>query len=278
VSLRSCALVLGLLLAGCPLSGPTVGADRPAVVLDPIDWNGVSPLPLVVALHGYGNSGSQVTRWMGLDDARGAFVVLPDGFQDSRGYRFWNATPDCCDFEGSGVNDVGYLLGLVEDVAAEYPVDPERIALIGHSNGGFMSYRLACEADHPFSSLVSVAGTGAWDEAACEATRPVSVLQVHGTQDRAQAIEGDPTGPSAQEMLRRWGQRGGCGLSLDATETRDYTPLLPGEETEVLALDCPDGVDVRLWQVVGGNHAPRFNGAFEDDVLAWMLSQRRPER
>lgn len=271
-------LLLALVLPACAITGPTVGEERPAVVLEPSDWDGASPLPLIVALHGYGNSGSQITRWTGLDAAQGTLVVLPEGLVDSRGSRYWNATPDCCDFDDSGVDDVAYLLGLVDDVRADWPVDPDRIALIGHSNGGFMSYTLACEAEHPFASLVSIAGTGAWDEGLCDAGRPVSVLQVHGTRDRAQAIGGDPTGPSAQEMLRRWGQRGGCGLSLQSTGTRDYTALQPGEETVVQALDCPEGLDVGLWQMVGANHGPRFNAGFQDDVLAWMLGHRRVDR
>lgn len=253
-----------------------MGGDRPATLLEPEDWNGTDPLPLLVALHGYGNSGSQITRWVGLDNAPDALVLLPNGLEDSRNYRFWNATPDCCDFEDHGVDDVGYLLDLVAEVQTDWPVESAQISLIGHSNGGFMNYTLVCEAEHPFAAMVSIAGAGAWDETLCEATRPVSVLQVHGTNDRAQAIEGDPTGPGADEMVQRWGERGGCAPDLSPVEVRDYAPLQPGDETQVEAAQgCVDGIDIELWRMVGANHSPRFTASFQTDVRSWMLSHRR---
>ena len=273
------ALLLSALHTGClPLDGVSVGDERAATLVEPDDWDGTSALPLIVSLHGYGSTGARFTRWVGLDSPEGAFVVAPDGLRDSNGLQYWNATPDCCDFDDIGPDDVGYLLDLVGLVRERWPVDPDRIVLIGHSNGGFMSYALACEAEHPFAALVSIAGSGAWDAEACAATRPVSVLQVHGTEDRAQAIEGDPTGPSAFEMLDRWGERGGCELDLAVVGSRDYTPVQDGDETSVEALSgCDDGVAVELWRMVGANHNPSFNDAFQGDVLEWMLGRRRVE-
>jgi polyhydroxybutyrate depolymerase len=249
-----------------------VGDDRPAVVLEPAEWDGASELPLVVALHGYGNSGSQIVRWLGLTDRSEALVLLPDGIEDERGYRFWDATDECCDFYDGGVDDVGYVLDLVAQVRERWPVDPLRIALVGHSNGAFLSYTLACQPTHPFSALVSIAGSSFWDPTQCAATRPVSVLQVHGTRDRAQAIEGDPTGPSAFEVLGRWGQRGGCAPGLAARDRRDYTPVQPGEETARLGLSgCDEGIDVALWRLDGATHSPSFNAAFTEDLVGWLV-------
>ncbi|MBL9037642.1 MAG: hypothetical protein JNG84_03905, partial [Archangium sp.] len=70
-------------------------------------------------------------------------VVLPDGLVDSLGYRFWNATPACCNLENQAVDDVAYLTSVLDAVEAEVRIDPARVYFTGHSNGGFMSFRMA---------------------------------------------------------------------------------------------------------------------------------------
>src|SRR5690606_19654583 len=101
--------------------------------------------PLVVLLHGYGSSAVQQERYFNLtpeSDRRGFLYAIPDGTTDRDGKRFWNATEACCDFYDSGVDDAAYLDRLLDTVTSAYSVDAARVYLVGHSNGGFMAYRM----------------------------------------------------------------------------------------------------------------------------------------
>ena len=82
---------------------------------------------------------------------------MANGTRDPDGNRFWNATDFCCDLHNTQVDDVKYLSGLLEEAATHIAV--ERIFALGHSNGGFMSYRLACEGIPGLVAIASLAGT-----------------------------------------------------------------------------------------------------------------------
>src|SRR5262245_64945839 len=160
---RCTALLIAL--AACSGSSgerPTIfGGDRPVTLRtpEPVDFG--RSYPLVVVLHGYTASGFFQLAYFGLGDlaTRGdAFVLAPDGLVDSRGNQFWNADPVCCDFDGKHPDDVGYLGGLVEDVMASWPIDPKAVAAVGHSNGAWMAYRLACDRSDLFPTIVALAG------------------------------------------------------------------------------------------------------------------------
>jgi polyhydroxybutyrate depolymerase len=125
-----------------------VGGDRPVTVHVPKAHDAGRPAPLLIVLHGYGSSGREHEAYFHLGDAagrRGMISAYPDGTKDSTGSQFWNATDACCDFDQSGVDDSTYLVGVVAAIKAHIALDPKRIFLIGHSNGGFMTYRMACD-------------------------------------------------------------------------------------------------------------------------------------
>src|SRR5688572_2092944 len=106
------------------------------------------PAPLVILLHGYGASGALQEAYMQfapLADEYGFLYLHPDGALDGFGNRYWNATDACCDFFDSNVDHSGQLRALIESTKASANVDDRRVWLIGHSNGGFMAYRMACD-------------------------------------------------------------------------------------------------------------------------------------
>ena len=107
---------------------------------------------------------------------------------------------------GSGtIDDVGYLLAVVEDVRRRGPVDPRRIYVVGMSNGATMAGRLACEHSDRFAAIAQVAGTVGSDVAArCRPAGALPVLSIHGTADRyAPYAGGRARGPFARLVLRR---------------------------------------------------------------------------
>lgn len=255
------------------------GEERPATVMFPSDYDGESLLPVVVLLHGYSANSVLQELYFQLSplvDEYGFVYVLPDGTVDEGGSMFWNATPGCCDLYGSGVDDVSYLLSLLDEVEASFPVDLDRVYFSGHSNGGFMSYRMACEAADRIAGVASLAGATFMDESDCLATQPVSVLQIHGDADSVIRYEGDFYYPGAVETVERWAERASCDVAGPQTESVDLFSTEEGEETEVIVYPgCDAETDVRLWTVADGSHVPAFGETFSRSLLDWLLAQRR---
>ena len=149
--------------------------------------------PLIVLLHGYTANGFVQDALFGfaqLADDKQLFVAHPDGTVDQTGARFWNATDACCDFYGSGVDDVAYLNAVVDDMEQNFNIDKKRVFFVGHSNGGFMSHRMACDAADRVAGIVALAGDNWQDPSKCNPTAPVAVLQVHGTADTEVPYDG----------------------------------------------------------------------------------------
>eukprot|EP00004_Rigifila_ramosa_P004522 TRINITY_DN149_c0_g1_i3.p1 TRINITY_DN149_c0_g1~~TRINITY_DN149_c0_g1_i3.p1 ORF type:complete len:136 (-),score=12.84 TRINITY_DN149_c0_g1_i3:374-781(-) len=126
---------------------------------------------------------------MGLSAERNGYLVAyPAGWR-----RSWNSGPVCCRPAYPSIDDVGFLTEMVRQIGQTYQLDSRRVYAAGMSNGGNMAYRLACHASDVFAAVVSVAGASPWftDFAEnCNATRPVSVMQFHGTADEISPYEG----------------------------------------------------------------------------------------
>jgi poly(3-hydroxybutyrate) depolymerase len=165
----------------------TLGGERPATYILPSGHDPQVPAPLIILLHGFTGTAEGQNQYFRLSqqtEVSGAILLLPNGRTNPAGAQFWSATDYCCDFYNQGDDDVEYLLGLIEEIKGHLRVDSKRVALIGHSNGGFMSYRLACEASEVISHVVSLAGASWFDPAQCDTpSAPVSVLQIHGAWD-----------------------------------------------------------------------------------------------
>ena len=160
----------------------------------------VSPAPdgadipaLVVVLHGIGGSAAGVRDYVDVETVAAELgvrtvAVYPEGSGDDVGFpQSWNAG-GCCPFANlDDVDDVGFLSAVIEKVRAEYTTDPARTWVIGHSNGGMMAYRLACEA----SSLVTAIGVGAGAlMTPCTTQGAVNLVHLHGEQDMVVPFEG----------------------------------------------------------------------------------------
>lgn len=256
-------------------------AARPARLVAPDDVT--APAPLVVLLHGYRSNAEQQDGYLGVSAqaaGRGLYVLLPDGTEGPGGNRFWDATGACCNFTGTPVDDVGYLAELIEEAIAARPIDPDRVYVFGHSNGGFMAYQLACGRADLVTAIAVLAGADRDDEAACEPSEPVSVLHLHGDADTVIDYDGgritEPY-PSAPESVRRWAERDGCTGALSEDRRVDLVADLVGEETAVAAYGgCPDGVEVELATIEAGSHVPAFDqDHVGTDVLDWLLAHRR---
>lgn len=268
-------------------SEPTpLGGDRPTTLHVPSGYVPGTAAPIVVVLHGYGASGAVQDLYFGLtaaSDARGFLLAAPDGRIDTTGKRYWNATDACCDFGATGVDDSTYLSSLIEEIKARYTVDPKRVFLVGHSNGGFMSYRMACDHSDQIAAIASLAGAMYSDVSRCQARSPVSVLQIHGTADKTVAYAGGlfagQAFPSAAVSVSSWASIDGCTATADTSGPRlDLDAQLAGTDTTTTryGTGCKPGGHAELWTIEGGSHIPSLSATFTTQVLDFLFAHPKP--
>ncbi len=302
------ALILPVLLAACDSTpsdrsdgkdgvppGPQVAPGRTgSVELDgrpfqlhvPGSYDPATKAPLVVLLHGFTSNAAQLDgyfRFTDESDRRGFLLALPDGTKDRQGRSFWNATDACCDFGRTGTDDSGYLGRLLDKVMAAYAVDARRVYFVGHSNGGFMSYRMACEHASKITAIVSLAGAATADAAQCNPQRPVSVLQIHGTNDETIRYDGGANAgrsyPSVAGTLAQWRRHNGCADQADTSAAPiDLESGLAGAETTVTAYasGCRDATRVELWSIKDGAHVPAFTAGFAPAITDFLFARVSP--
>ena len=267
-----------------------IGADRPATLLLPQGVDLTHPLPLIVLLHGYSSFAAQADQYFQFSqsvDAGGFGLLIPNGTIDQIRNRFWNATPECCDIFGAEPDDVGHIKSLIEEAREIAAFD--QVFAVGHSNGGFMAYRLACEEVSGLTAIISLAG-GAFSNANdCRAPTPLSVLQIHGSEDSSVLYDGgrlpdhpDPDRqpvPGAKDSLLRWAERAGCDIDNPKfLPPIDTDTAVAGAETAIVrfAERCAEGTLMELWTIEGGGHIPLVWGTdFTPGILKWIAERSK---
>ena len=286
---RHLQTVLAVSLAICLSASETradayilVNAGRgPVKVYYPDSYNPNEPLPLIMALHGYTSNGADCESRFQLRqhvDSRRFIYFTPEGSTNSQGWQYWNGTDACCDFDNSDVDDSGYLQTLISQISALLSVDTQRISSVGYSNGGFMSHRLACEAPETFASIVSIAGLNWQNPTQCPADEPVSVLQIHGTDDTIIPYSwGFNLG--AESSARHWAAVGRCDTDPDLSLSNiDLNPFISGNETtRAVWRNCNPGGVSELWSVWGGTHDFNYVSNLGAIILDWIELRPKPQ-
>lgn len=255
---------------------------RQVTVHVPDSYRPARPAPLVIALHGYTSSATELESYLRLtpeSDRRGFVYAYPDGSTDERGDRFWNATDACCAFSNPRPDDSAYLNDLISAIGRSYVIDAARVYLIGHSNGGFMAFRMACDHADRITAIVALNGASWNDPARCRPSGPVSVLAVHSSTDETVAFGGGAIDgvayPSAAATVAQWRGYDRCAAAGRSAPALDLVSDLPGAETSVTAYTrgCAGGSTVEAWTINGGTHAPHLGPAFAPEVTDFLLAQ-----
>ena len=164
----------------------------------------VSGLPLVLVLHGYVSSANIIRGYSGWSDVAEngeAVVCYPQGTSDDLGINHWNANLGISD-----TDDIGFLSSLVETLQEQYGLSSSCTFTCGMSNGGFMSYTLACERPDLFRAIGSVTGNmSAYDQVNCNPETALPTIHLHGTLD--------PTVSYNQGVILDGPWSGGVGVS-----------------------------------------------------------------
>ena len=242
-------------------------------------------MPLVILLHGYGSFGEEAEAYMKLRplaDSRGFLYATPDGTLDSASKRFWEGTDACCDLFAAGVDDSTYLSNLITQIEARYSVDAKRVYLIGHSNGAFMSFRMACDHSEQIAAVATLAGAMFQDVAKCKDTQPVGVLHIHSDVDTQNEYGGGTIVaqyPGAVTSVNDWVAFDGCTTTADTTAAPlDLDQAVSGAETTVTRYEtgCKPGGGATLWTMHGSDHVPKLTPAFAPAVIDYLFAHAKP--
>ena len=236
------------------------GRERSYLLSTPARVDVDAPLPLLLVIHGAGGNAAKAenaTGMTGLANAEGFIVAYPNGTQAAgiTDENSWNAGACCARPVRDDIDDVKFIMAAIADIAAHQPVDPSRIYVSGFSNGGMLSYRLACERPGFFAGVAVVAGALNVPDCAAAAT---SVLMIHGTGDftvpydggetneKTAARFGQWTNASFADAVSYWSAADGCGT----------TPFsqVDGAITRLSYDGCADDVKLEVVTIADGGH------------------------
>ena len=211
---------------------------------------------LLLNLHGYGSNYQEQENYgdfRPIADTANFLVVHPNGTIDGNGNHFWNTFGP----RGTGVDDVAFLSTLIDTLARRYRLDLNRVYSTGMSNGGFMSYELACQLGNRIAAIASVTGSmTAGRLAGCTSGRPVPVLEIHGTADNTVPYTGGTVLQfvAIPTLLNSWVQRNGCSPTPTVTPVPDTNPADGCTAERSVWAGGRNGSVVEHFRIIGGGH------------------------
>jgi polyhydroxybutyrate depolymerase len=217
----------------------------------PNSYNYSNPTPLVFNLHGYTSNASQqeaYANFMPIADTAKFLVLSPDGTAQF-GNQFWNAG------FGTGPNDVQFISDLIDSVKLTYNVDLNSVYSCGMSNGGIMSYYLACNLPNRIAAIASVTGSMLNSWYTCAPPRPFPLMQIHGTLDGTVPYNGDVTFAPIDSVVKKWRVHNSCiaspiTFSVPNTSLTDNSTAVNYKYT-----GGTNSSSVELYKVTGGSHS-----------------------
>lgn len=237
------------------------GRTRTYRFFKPLSIDSTVPAPLVVALHGGLGSASQFeanSRLTEFAESNGLYVVYPNGISASATepiFQTWNAGDCCGPAVRSGVDDVAFIASLIKFVRSNYLVDSNRIIAIGHSNGGMLAYKLACELSDQIKGIGIQSASLGMNE--CKSSTPVKVIHIHGTADTNFPLEGGLGSGVANTSFRS------ARFAVDTLVgvnrcSKDPAVVRDDENSDITVyswIECSNSVGIRYITVDGASHA-----------------------
>jgi polyhydroxybutyrate depolymerase len=237
------------------------GQKRTFLLHVPKSYNPSVPAPMVISIHGYAEwpaHQKQISRWNDLADKNGFIVVYPCGTNFPLRWRTHGAPGSATD----PMLDVTFISELIDHLAREYNIDPNRIYANGLSNGGGMTFVLSCQLSERIAAVGMVSGAYLYPWEACHPSRQVPAVVFHGTDDPIVPFQGGPSKafnipfPDIPTWVETLANRHGCDAVPQALPNR-------GEASAVKYTNC--AADVVFYTITGGGHAwpggvaiPRF--------------------
>lgn len=259
------------------------GLTREYILYVPASYSQGNEAPLVMNFHGYTSNASQQIFYgdfRPIADTAGFLLLCPNGTPDNQGINHWNVG-----WGGSTVDDVSFVSALLDSLSANYSINQNRIYSTGMSNGGFFSYKLACEMSDRITAIASVTGSMVnATMSSCSPNHPMPAMQIHGTNDPTVPYNGNPTMAMApiEDVVNHWVSFNNCAdipvsLDLPNTSTTDGSTV-----THFVYSGGTNNSTVEFYKVIDGGHTwpgssinlPSTNQDFSASKEIWRFFSR----
>ncbi len=230
------------------------GIQRSYILYIPASYTGVENVPLLFNFHGYTSNATEQMFYgdfRPIADTAGFIIIHPEGTVDNNGNTHFNVG-----WGASTVNDVSFTSFLIDTIAAQYAIDLDRVYSTGMSNGGFMSFRLACELSDRIAAIGSVTGSIVpFTLDACNPSHSVPVLQIHGDSDGTVPYNGGLGWSEPITSLVNW-----WVIDNNCPPTPVFTAMpnistTDGTTAERYAYENPNTcIEVIHYKILGGDH------------------------
>jgi len=247
------------------------GLQRTYILYIPASYTAGTPAPLVINFHGYtSNANDQMYYgdFRPIADTAGFLLVHPMGTLDGQGQTYWNAN------WGGTVDDIGFTEALIDSLAQLYSVNLDRVYSTGMSNGGFMSYTLACSLSNRIAAIASVTGTMNVNQSlTCNPQHPMPVMEIHGTADGTVPYNGlAGSMESINNTLNYWIGFNQCDVSPIFSNVPDINTFDGCTAEHYIYKNGNNGVEIEHYKIINGAHtwpgAPIVIGTTNYDINA----------
>ncbi|HEX5111519.1 MAG TPA: T9SS type A sorting domain-containing protein [Saprospiraceae bacterium] len=229
------------------------GLEREYILYVPASYSSNTPVPLVLNFHGYTSNAFEQMFYgdfRSIADTAGFLVVHPMGTIDLVGNAHWNVG-----WGTSSVDDVGFTSALIDSLSAQYNINQDRVYSTGMSNGGFMSYYLACELSDRIAAIASVTGSMNVNELGpCDPQHQTPVMEIHGTADPTVAYDGNILFAPIPTVINYWVDYNNCNTPADITALPDTDPNDGCTAEHHVYTNGTNGASVEHYKIIDGLH------------------------
>lgn len=230
------------------------GLSRSYILYVPEIYSGESSVPLLFNFHGYTSNASEQMFYgdfRSIADTANFIVVHPQGtlFNNEP---HWNVGGWTI---GSTTDDVGFTAALIDELSANYNIDANRIYSTGMSNGGYMSFLLACQLSDRIAAIASVTGSMTPEIFnSCDPKHPTPILQIHGTSDPVVPYPGAFWTKPIQEALDYWVDFNNCNDDPTTTALPNISTSDGSTVSHFIYENGDKQVTTEHFRVTGGGH------------------------
>ena len=261
------------------------GLSRDYILFVPDSYDENENTPIVFNLHGGSSTAEEQLNYISdmrsLSNNEKFILVYPQASSDANGIPIWNLGG--VNSKATDVDDVGYISHLIDRISEFYSVDRERIYVTGFSNGGYLSFELACKLSSKIAAFASVAGhmfIDTYNE--CSPTHPTPFLSINGTEDNYDGI-GEYYLP-VENSNNYWIEYNNTDLNPNVVDLEDINTSDGSTVKYYSWKNGSNGVEIDHYKVIGGEHTwpslnsnsdkGESNGDIDTDRIIWEFFSR----
>lgn len=235
------------------------GIQREYLLYVPSSYTGNSPVPLVLNFHGYTSDYFQqfvYGSFTELAETDNFIIALPQGTKDPYGFRGWNVGKTSIQIT---VDDVGFTEALIEEISSTFSIDEKRVYATGMSNGGDLSYVLACQLGDKIAAIAPVAGAmviGTMLDCSAFPQYPTQVLIIHGTEDPSflAPYDGNNEIESVEDVMQFWVKNNHTNKKPRVTSLPDLDPNDGSTVEHIIYNRGAKRSSIEHMKILGGGH------------------------